>query len=143
MLSRWKWFSAFDARKCEWMTAIQATGFGVFLGLPMPSLHHTPGLRAIADIIPEAIWAWVFAALGLVLLHCLHMTTAATWLAFARAALFLLIMAAYLTFGTAFLLTAPYSPVVYMYYSTALLLCGASFIGAMRAAGVVVRGWQA
>ena len=142
MLSRFRWFYAYDARKCEWMTAIQATGFGLFLGLPMQSLHHTAGLKAVADVIPEAAWAWVFGFLGLVLLHCLHMTATAGWPAFARAGLFLLIMAAYLTFGTAFLLTTPYSPGVYMYYSTALLLCGASFIGAMRDAGLVIRGWR-
>lgn len=142
MLSRWQWFTAYDRRKAEWLTALHTTGFGLFLGLPMQSMTHTPGLRAAASIIPEWGWAWLFGGVGIALIQALHLTTTAWWATFLRAGLMLAAMGLYLGFGTPFARVAPYSPATFTYFSFALLFCGGGFIASCREVGQVIAEWR-
>lgn len=139
MLSRWSWFTSYDSRTCEWMTSVQITGFGIFLGLPMTSLHHTQAVKTVALIMPEWAWSWMFAMVGAILLNSMHNPEKARWRAVLRAVMFYIAMMAYLIFGMAIFSASYYSPGVYMYFSTSALFCGASFFRACRDAAMTFR----
>ena len=136
MLSRWKWFTHYaDRRKLEWTLALQTTGFGLFLGLPLESMRDAPNLVAIESVMPEYAWAWAFGGIGGALVYCLHADRGASWPAFVRAGLMLGLMAVYMAYGVTSLRAAPHLPSTFFLLSFALLCCGSGLISASRDVG--------
>ena len=136
MLSRIPWFTSYDARKSEWLTALYIAGFGLFLGLPFESMHTTPGLIRAVEIAPEYAWAWGFGLDGSALVYVLHVTPERRWAPYLRAVLFAVGMILFLAYGTPFLQTSLNSPAIYIFFASALLFCGGCFIAACREAGI-------
>lgn len=136
MLSRFSWFTHYaDSRKLEWTLALQTTGFGLFLGMPLESLRDTPNLIAIGSLMPEYAWAWAFGLIGGALIYCLHADREIAWPAFIRAGLMLAAMVVYLTYGIVSLRAAPHLPSTFFLLSFAILCCGSGLIAACRDVG--------
>lgn len=135
MYSRVKWFTHFDGRRLEYVTATHMVGFGVFLLLPARSMSGSAGLQAAAGMLHEAEWGLLFLTLGLVNLWALHVNGRAAWTPFARLAATGMAMAAYVAMSAGFVTAAPWSPGTYNLLSLAFLFCGNSFLAASRDAG--------
>lgn len=138
MLSRFRWFTLYDARKLEWNTSLYTAGFGLFLGLPFESMHTTPGLIRASEMLPEYVWAWGFGLIGSALLYVMHVTPEKWWAPFARAVLFLLAMILFFAYGTPFLEATLNSPAIYIFFASSLLFCGSCLISSCREAGMAL-----
>lgn len=134
------WRIRIKDRALEWHVAAYTMFFGLWLSGPEQSLNPVT-LRAVLDMVPESVWAIIFALVGAIHLVALAINGSAWWTPFVRTAAAGLNLFAYVLLAFAIWSSTPWSSGVPTYTFIAASLVTILF-RAMRECFLLRRAWR-